>query len=464
MEDNSTTLPQSFLDRTNKSYDFRKTLSKQTDVSEVQLPQSFLDKTKDPSRINYMDDVSTSVNEEATELKINEQTKHYKELNQDAVELLKTEPQTYDSIKNNTEIQGAAVRMAEEYLGRENIRPEDALEEVLEHFNKFDVNELTAAYDFGYVSGLVSDIERAEEEGLDRKLQQKTQALNDYRLLFTAKNALPYFWQEGGRGAFTAVGDVLEGIVKSPSTWIGMLLPVVGKVAATGSAQASKFAVTKLLQQVGKRQIATAVAVEGTAGALQDVASQKTQIEADLRKDYSLLQTGAVTAISGLAPAALVPLTAKGGLIAFMERNTGDIVAANNKAVQEQLQAGTEAATKVTTSKANKKIVDNLKTKLRPLDEEAVKRGLSIKDEIAERAGLEETFQISIKSEKYEPVLAALVDITKVARKGMTKAELDELDGARISEIVHKAIQKMSTKADDVAGVKDALSKQFDPI
>ena len=38
--------------------------------------QSFLDKTKDPSRINYMDDVSTSVNEEATELKINEQTKH----------------------------------------------------------------------------------------------------------------------------------------------------------------------------------------------------------------------------------------------------------------------------------------------------------------------------------------------------------------------------------------------------
>ena len=400
------------------------------------------------------------------EFALQQQSRHHKNLNQDAVELLKTEPQTYDSIKNNKEIKEAAVRMAEEYLGRENIRPEDALEEVLEHFNKFDVNELTAAYDFGYVSGLVSDIERAEAEGLDRKLQQKTQALNDYRLLFTAKNALPYFWQEGGRGAFTAVGDVLEGIVKAPSTWIGMLLPVVGKVAGTSSAQASKFAVTKLLQQVGKRQIATAVAVEGTAGALQDVAAQKTQIEADLRKDYSLLQTGAVTAVSGLAPAALVPLTAKGGLIAYMERNTGDIVAASNKAVQEQLEAGKEAATKVTTSKANKKIVDNLKTKLRPLDEEAVKRGLNLKDEIAERADLDETFEVSIRPEKYDATLAALVDITKVAMKGMDKADLEDLEGARISEVVHTAITKMQkkAKAKNVADVEDAMSKQLDPI
>jgi len=434
------------------------------EVEDIRPPsQDFLNNTED----YYSRSTALEEEQKAEEESLNNRNaEHYKALNQDAVELLKTEPQTYDSIKNNTEIQEAAVRMAEEYLGRENIRPEDALEEVLEHFNKFDVNELTAAYDFGYVSGLVSDIERAKEEGLDRKLQQKTQALNDYRLLFTAKNALPYFWQEGGRSAFTAIGDVVEGIVKSPSTWIGMLLPVVGKVAGQSAAQASKFGVAKLLQQVGQRQILTAMAVEGTAGALQDVAAQKTQIEADLKKDYSLLQTGAVTAVSGLAPAALVPLTAKGSLIAFMERNTGDIVAANNKAVQEQLEAGKEAATKVTTSKANKKIVDNLKTKLRPLDEEAVKRGLNIKDEIAERAGLDETFEISIRPEKYDATLAALVDITKVAMKGMDKADLEDLEGARISEVVHTAITKMQkkAKAKNVAEVEDAMSKQLDPI
>ena len=194
MAENNITLPQSFLDRINDSS------GSNLDVqAPIKLPQSFLDR---PEVNTYKDEISSYVDEDLSptdepyknatnEAEINKQTKHYKELNQDAVELLKTEPQTYDSIKNNTEIQEAAVRMAEEYLGRENIRPEDALEEVLEHFNKFDVNELTAAYDFGYVSGLVSDIERAEAEGLDRKLQQKTQALNDYRLLFKAKNALP---------------------------------------------------------------------------------------------------------------------------------------------------------------------------------------------------------------------------------------------------------------------------------
>ena len=48
------------------------------------------------------------------EFALQQQSRHHKNLNQDAVELLKTEPQTYDSIKNNTEIQEAAVRMAEE--------------------------------------------------------------------------------------------------------------------------------------------------------------------------------------------------------------------------------------------------------------------------------------------------------------------------------------------------------------
>ena len=38
------------------------------------------------------------------EFALQQQSRHHKNLNQDAVELLKTEPQTYDSIKNNKEI------------------------------------------------------------------------------------------------------------------------------------------------------------------------------------------------------------------------------------------------------------------------------------------------------------------------------------------------------------------------
>ena len=36
-----------------------------------------------------------------------------------------------------------ALRLSRKYLGRENIDPDDALDLALEHFNKFDVNEMT---------------------------------------------------------------------------------------------------------------------------------------------------------------------------------------------------------------------------------------------------------------------------------------------------------------------------------
>ena len=68
-----------------------------------------------------------------------------------------------------------------------------------------------------------------------------------------------------------------------------------------GSAQAAKVGVPKLLQQVGKRPILTAMGVEAGAGLLQD-ALPKAKITAELKEDYSLLRTGAVTAINGLAP------------------------------------------------------------------------------------------------------------------------------------------------------------------
>ena len=101
------------------------------------------------------------------------------------------------------------LRLSRKYLGRENIDPDDALDLALEHFNKFDVNEMTATQDYGYVSGLVADIEElsqidirsniANKESIEQQLQDKTQQLNDYRLLFTAKNSLPFFFQDGGR-------------------------------------------------------------------------------------------------------------------------------------------------------------------------------------------------------------------------------------------------------------------------
>ena len=403
-----------------------------------------------------------------TEQDVTSNAQHHDDLNEEAVTLLQSEKQTYDTILQDENIREAAIRMSEKYLGRDDLSPEDAIDEVLEHFNKFDVNELTAASDLNYVSSLVSDLEDAQQRGQEPRYQEKLQELNDYRLLFTAKNSLPYFWQEGGRSAYKSIGDVLEGIVTAPSTWLSMLVPVVGKVATQGGIQATKFGVTKLLQQVGKRPILTAMATEGAAGALQDIAAQKTKIQADLQKDYSLLQTGVVTAISTVAPAAVIPLTAKGSVVAFMERNTGDIIAKNDASIKKQIEQGIENAGKTlnSTEIEAQGVTKMLREKLKPLDKDAVERGLKIKEQVAERGDMGDTLTVNIRPEKYDQVLAALTDITRISLKGR---DPEDLAGERISETVSKAISEIKDKALAKKGATDvdaekAIRDTFEPL
>tara|TARA_R100000654_G_scaffold73059_1_gene105458 strand:+ start:103 stop:3873 length:3771 start_codon:yes stop_codon:yes gene_type:complete len=388
-----------------------------------------------------------NLNDEYAESK---DAKHFDELNYDAVDLLRSDKQSIQSIKENEDIGDAAIRMSEKYLGRENINREDAIDLVLEHFNKFDVNEMVAAQDLGYVSGLVTDMNEAEQAGRSEDFDDKVQQLNDYRLLFTAKNSLPFFFQKGGRG-ITAVGDVLEGIIQAPSTWIGLLLPVAGKAGAMGSAQAAKFGVTKLLQQVGKRPILTAVGVEAGAGLAQDVAAQKVEIETALKDDYSLVRTGAVTAISGLAPAALIPLTTKGAVISYAERNTGDLVKLSKEAIQERMDAATKEAEKLLegakVTKSVKEDAENVAEQLKILDPEAVKRGDLEFRAVAEKEGVEGPLKITVSAESYKSVQAALVEIAQKAGKVEPKlnTKTGKLEKERISETVARAIRKIKT-------------------
>ena len=390
-----------------------------------------------PQKIPVNQDYMDEVNAEKIE-----------ELNHGALDLLRSDKQTIQTLRENDDVQDAALRFAKTYLGRENIDPDDALDLALEHFNKFDVNEMTAAQDYGYVSGLVTDINESAQMGLEENLQDKTQQLNDYRLLFTAKNSLPFFFQDGGRG-MTAIGDVLEGIIQAPSTWIGMLLPVAGKAGAMGSAQAAKFGVTKLLQQVGKRPILTAVGVEAGAGLLQDVAAQKTEITAELKEDYSLLRTGAVTAISGLAPAAIIPLTAKGAVISIAERNTGNLVKLSKDAIQKRIDdANKEAETFLEGAKTTKSVkedAEKVAKQLKILDPEAVKRGDLEFRAIAETEGVEGPLRISVSADSYKSVQAALVEIAQKAGKVKPKlnAKTGKLEEERITETVARAIRKI---------------------
>ena len=95
---------------------------------------------------------------------------------------------------------------------------------------------------------------------------------------------------------------------------------------------------------MAKRPLMTTVGIEATAGALQDIAAQNTQVTADLKEEYSALQTGAVAAISGALPVAVVPLAGKTGVINFAQRKTGDLITLSREAIQKRIDEGTASA------------------------------------------------------------------------------------------------------------------------
>ena len=76
------------------------------------------------------------------------------------------EGMTYEQYQASPELKAAAVRFAKDRLGYDTITEADALDETLEHFRQFKVNELTAGRDWNYTSALTTD--------------KKTQEINDY--------------------------------------------------------------------------------------------------------------------------------------------------------------------------------------------------------------------------------------------------------------------------------------------
>ena len=63
-------------------------------------------------------------------------------------------------IVTNSAVQEAALRFAKDRHGMTDISVEDAMDEFVEHFREFNVNELTAAGDYRYVSAAAAEIKQ----------------------------------------------------------------------------------------------------------------------------------------------------------------------------------------------------------------------------------------------------------------------------------------------------------------
>ena len=284
---------------------------------------------------------------------------------------------SYEELRRNPNIKVAAQRFAIEHLGMKDISPEDAIDEMISHFRSFNVNEMTAAGDYNYVSGLKADSESGASYADDARRK-----LNDYRVVFDAFNAMPDFYEDNG--APSAFSDYASGILTAPSTYVGLLLPGFGKGAGMASSVAAKTAVARALGAMASRPVMTTAAVEGGAGALQDIAAQQTEMEIGRRDEYNVLQTGLVAGVSAALPAALTLNAVKSGAGKIIDAGTPDVLAEAMEAQTKARQAAGKKAAE--TIKKNKELGNKFKSKLAALNPEKVAAGQAKKAEISKEA------------------------------------------------------------------------------
>lgn len=355
-------------------------------------------------------------------------------------------------IVTNSAVQEAALRFAKDRHGMTDISVEDAMDEFVEHFREFNVNELTAAGDYRYVSAAAADATERGDEGAARRL-------SDYRLLYQTFSEMPSY----SDGFWKATGDYAEGILKAPSTYVGLVLPGAGKAGGIAATQAAKQAVNRTLAQALKTPITTlaskaaanpvktAVLVEGTAGTLQNVAAQKAEMAADLREDYDASETLLAFGLSG-APVGALGVLAKGRAVEAVEAGTDDIVKEATEAVAKANAAAKKEAKK--TLKKNRVLADKISGALRPLDPELVAKGKEDISRIADEKDLSPDFTIALDPDRTERIFAAATEVLAKDKDGL-------LDGERVTEGVARVIRSMD-EADTDSGLsflKETLEK-----
>tara|TARA_R100001086_G_scaffold204057_1_gene119993 strand:- start:658 stop:4140 length:3483 start_codon:yes stop_codon:yes gene_type:complete len=354
---------------------------------------------------------------------------------------------TYEAFQQSPQLREAAIRFAKERLGFENPTSERAIDEVIEHFRDFNVNELTAAGDWNYVSALKTD--------------NKQQQLDDYKNLYQAFDALPMF--SGGVG--TTVVDYLEGLATAPSTYLGLIIPGYGKVAGAAATATSRLAIGRLLNYAAQKPIRSTAFIEGVSAVAGDVAGQKALIEADVQDEYSPMQTALVGGISAALPVAGGLFQVKREAVKYIERNTGDLVEESLNAVKARREKAVNNA-KQTISKKGKS-ANVVKEKLNALNQEMVEKGRETLGDVAKMQDVDSPIRLAVKPEKMEQVTAALTDILEASgglkegeriTEGLARTlrglkDTDDVAAKKIGEVFDDTLTKYNLTFDDLANI-----------
>ena len=384
---------------------------------------------------------------------------------------------SYEGVKQNPDIRAAAVRFAKDHLGYDDISEDDAISEFIEHFRSFNVNELTAGMDYNIVSGLATDADGQTDNA--RKARQR---LDDYTKLYETYNSLPGAFDAGGApGAFL---DYLEGIAKAPSTYIGIVPGLftfgagtaAAKAGATASTQVAKEGIKQILKRkmtspvselaksAAANPVTTAVLTEAAAGALQNTAQQKTEMEIGVRENFSKKELALMSAISG-APVALIPGLLKSVSSKTINKSAEDILSDAEKAIAKKNEEAIKAAEetfdgnielareidlslRISGSEGTDKVASKIK-----LDPEGVASGKRTAKEIGEQLGITDEFIISIDPSRDKRLIAAGMEILEAG-----KVKYDPTQ-ERFSDALGRAITQVDFGDEGLKSFKDTLKK-----
>ena len=378
---------------------------------------------------------------------------------------LQNSVKSYETMKKSPAVFEAAKRFLADRHGMTKVKDEDVVDEFISHFRSFDVNEMTTAGDYNYVSAAAAD-------AIKRKDDKAKMRLADYRLLYQAFREMPAFYEEGGAGG--AFGDYLEGLLTAPSTYLGLLLPGIGKGAGVAGTQVAKAGVagtlkqafqptrlgSRMIQAAASNPVKTTVAGEALFGALQNTAAQKTEIEADLRDEFDQGELLVTSVLSGALPAATAVGLAKGKFSSVVERNVEDLLDDADKATLKKMEAAEKKAEK-TILDADDEILKGYRDKLRSLDPERVKEGDAAFDKT--RGKMQEDMADGSVTDvdvdyDYIPVFDIVIDPSKKKRIFAMGLELISKVGGiqkneRVTEAIARGLRTMSA---------DAIEKKFD--
>ena len=353
-----------------------------------------------------------------------------------------------------------------DYLNASN---EDIFDEFMNHFRYQDTNEVTAVKDLQYVQDLAEASKNTDNPNIAKSAREKLSAMRDM--------TIAYDKMTGESGSLDFFLDYGGSLLRAPSTYLGLVTGGAGKAGAIAGQQAVKFGIKRALSAALKGSIAP-VAIEGTAGAIQGGAQQKTREEMELPSDVELgaaLGFFSAAVPSGLLSTGLGVLRYRGGYKA------GEIAREGIEARAARL-AEAESLTKTTLRKKAKQagffrgqlkeVVEEAekqpakgkvkKDKLEALPEDKVKKGTKIKKKISPTgylAGLEE--------KTVDRIIAASIEIadrigwktTDDPTDRITMAIARSIELADILEQEAKLASKEFGGVGRTLGLGDAVSK-----